>query len=224
MVLPELEKIRKKRNALGLSQEKLAKALDLGRVVINRIENRKPKKKKYSPSYDVVKSIFNYLEIREGEQMKRYKQAGEICVSPLVTVSSGETIANAKKKMGADGEITQLPVIVNGECVGLVTSNSILNKPPGAKLVKQVIESIPPIIAENMKVTEQVKALVTNSPCVLVSEKKSSKIKGIIVAWDLISTKGYNTWKKDKNWKKNGKYIFYRDITRSRIVKEVSRK
>ena len=55
-------------------------------------------------------------------------------------------------------------------------------------------------------------------------EKNSSKIKGIIVAWDLISTKGYNTWKKDKNWKKNGKYIFYRDITRSRIVKEVSRK
>ena len=216
MVLPELEKIRKKRNALGLSQEKLAKVLGLQRVVINRIENRNKNEntKKYSPSYDNVKKIFDHLEILEqqevGDAGLSVKLAGEVMVSPLVTVSLEESLESARKKMGSDGEITQLPVIVNGECVGLVTSNSILNKPPGAKLVKQVIESIPPIIAENMKVTEQVKALITNSPCVLVSEKNSSKIKGIIVAWDLISTKGYNTWKKDKNWKKNGKYIFYK--------------
>jgi len=216
VVLPELEKIRKKRNALGLSQEKLAKVLGLQRVVINRIENRNKNEntKKYSPSYDNVKKIFDHLEILEqqevGDAGLSVKLAGEVMVSPLVTVSLEESLESARKKMGSDGEITQLPVIVNGECVGLVTSNSILNKPPGAKLVKQVIESIPPIIAENMKVTEQVKALITNSPCVLVSEKKGSRIKGIIVAWDLISTKGYNTWKKDKNWKKNGKYIFYK--------------
>ena len=215
MVLPELEKIRKKRNALGLSQEKLADGVKLGRVVINRIENRNRNEntKKYSPSYDNVKKIFDRLEMLEQQEMDEGLPvilAGDVMVSPLVTVSLEESLESARKKMGSDGGITQLPVIVNGECVGLVTSNSILNKPPGAKLVKQVIESIPPIIAENMKVTEQVKALVTNSPCVLVSEKKSSKIKGIIVAWDLISTKGYNTWKKDKNWKKNGKYIFYK--------------
>ena len=216
MVLPELEKIRKKRNALGLSQEKLADGVKLGRVVINRIENRNRNEntKKYSPSYDNVKKIFDHLERLERQLEEDdgliVKLAGEVMVSPLVTVSLEESLESARKKMGSDGEITQLPVIVNGECVGLVTSNSILNKPPGAKLVEQVIESIPPIIAENMKVTEQVKALITNSPCVLVSEKKSSKIKGIIVAWDLISTKGYNTWKKDKNWKKNGKYIFYK--------------
>ena len=184
--------------------------------MINRIENRNKNEntKKYSPSYDNVKKIFDHLERLERQLEEDdgliVKLAGEVMVSPLVTVSLEESLESARKKMGSDGEITQLPVIVNGECVGLVTSNSILNKPPGAKLVKQVIESIPPIIAENMKVTEQVKALITNSPCVLVSEKKSSKIKGIIVAWDLISTKGYNTWKKDKNWKKNGKYIFYK--------------
>ena len=208
MVLPELEAIKKKRMALGLSQEKLATELTLSgvklsRVVINRIENRKPKKKKYSPSYDVVKSIFNHLEIREGEQMKRYKQAGEICVSPLVTVSSGETIANAKKKMGADGEITQLPVKNDkGDCIGLVTSNSILNKLPVAKYVKEVIVSRPPIIPENMFVNEQVKALLDDSPCILVSGKDTGKIKGIIVAWDLISKNNANTWKFNKKTKK----------------------
>ena len=216
MVLPDLEQIRKRRQALGLTQQKLADGAKVLRVVINRIENRNRNEntKKYSPSYDNVKKIFDNLERLEKQEVADYglpvKLAGEVMVSPLVTVSLEESLESARKKMGSDGEITQLPVIVNGECVGLVTSNSILNKPPGAKLVEQVIESIPPIIAENMKVTEQVKALITNSPCVLVSEKKSSKIKGIIVAWDLISTNGYNTWKKDKNCKKNGKYIFYK--------------
>ena len=76
MVLPELEAIKKKRKALGLTQEKLATELTLSgvklsRVVINRIENRKdaePKKKKYSPSYDVVKSIFDHLEKQQQEK------------------------------------------------------------------------------------------------------------------------------------------------------------
>ena len=149
MVLPELEKIRKKRNALGLSQEKLAKALGLGRVVINRIENRNKNEntKKYSPSYDNVKKIFDRLEMLEQQEMGDeglpVKLAGEVMVSPLVTVSLEESLESARKKMGSDGEITQLPVIVNGECVGLVTSNSILNKPPSdarankGSLVKQ---------------------------------------------------------------------------------------
>ncbi len=207
MVLPELEAIKKKRMALGLSQEKLATELTLSgvklsRVVINRIENRKPKKKKYSPSYDVVKSIFDYLEIQEGNEMKIHKQAGEICVSPLVTVSSGETIESAKKKMGTDGQITQLPVMNEKvECIGLVTSNSILNKSPGAKLVREVTEPRPPIISEDMYVTPQVKALLDDSPCILVSGIDTGKIKGIIVAWDLISKNRANTWKFNKKTK-----------------------
>ncbi len=207
MVLPELEAIKKKRMALGLSQEKLATELTLSgvklsRVVINRIENRKPKKKKYSPSYDVVKSIFDYLEIQEGNEMKIHKQAGEICVSPLVTVSSEETIESAKKKMGTDGQITQLPVMNEKvECIGLVTSNSILNKSPGAKLVREVTEPRPPIISEDMYVTPQVKALLDDSPCILVSGIDTGKIKGIIVAWDLISKNRANTWKFNKKTK-----------------------
>ena len=207
MVLPELEAIKKKRKALGLSQEKLAKEVrrpgeKLSRVVINRIENRKPKKKKYSPSYDVVKSIFDYLETAAGKEMKTHKQAGEICVSPLVTVSSGETIESAKKKMGKDGQITQLPVMDQKEnCIGLVTSNSILNKPPGAKYVKEITERRPPIIPEDMFVNQQVKALLDDSPCILVSDIDTGKIKGIIVAWDLISKNRANTWKFNKKTK-----------------------
>ena len=41
MVLPDLEQIRKRRQALGLTQQKLADGAKVLRVVINRIEKRK---------------------------------------------------------------------------------------------------------------------------------------------------------------------------------------
>ena len=45
MVLPELGQIRKRRQALGLTQQELADGSGVLRVVINQIENRKHKKK-----------------------------------------------------------------------------------------------------------------------------------------------------------------------------------
>ena len=44
MVLPDLEEIRKRRQALGLTQQELADGSGVLRVVINQIENRKHKK------------------------------------------------------------------------------------------------------------------------------------------------------------------------------------
>ena len=98
MVLPELEKIRKKRNALGLSQEKLATELTLSgvklsRVVINRIENRKPKKKKYSPSYDVVKSI---LQTSVDFGWKKTKTVDELRTKAFMTVRDAREIVKSE--------------------------------------------------------------------------------------------------------------------------------
>ena len=84
MVLPELGQIRKRRQALGLTQQKLADNINpkVLRVVINRIENRNRNEntKKYSPSYDHAKIIFDYLENEEIlKKMKHGKTAGKIC-------------------------------------------------------------------------------------------------------------------------------------------------
>ena len=87
--------------------------------------------------------------------------------------------------MGSNGEISQLPVVDNGECVGLITSNSILNN-ENAEMVKDAMVGKPTIIPEDMVVTQRIKELLVDSPCILVSDKKSSKLKGIIVAWDLL--------------------------------------
>ena len=188
MVLPKLEEIKKRRQALNLSQEYLARKARVTRVLISQIERNH-----HSPSYDTVDRIFTILETEENEVMKKGMTAGEICVprpgtikKQLVTVSSHNTIKTAESKMGSDGEISQLPVIDKGECIGLVTSQSILKKPPGAKIVKDAMISRPPTISEDTQITIQIKSLLDNSPCILVSDKKTGKIKGIIVAWDII--------------------------------------
>ena len=188
MVLPKLEEIKKRRQALNLSQEYLARKAGVTRVLISQIERNH-----HSPSYDTVDRIFTILENEEKDVMKKGMTAGEICVprpgttrKQLVTVSSHNTIKTAESKMGSDGEISQLPVIDKGECIGLVTSQSILKKPPGAKIVKDAMISRPPTISEDTQITIQIKSLLDNSPCILVSDKKTGKIKGIIVAWDII--------------------------------------
>ena len=191
MVLPKLEEIKKRRQALNLSQEYLARKAGVTRVLISQIERNH-----HSPSYDTVDRIFTILENEEKDVMKKGMTAGEICVprpgtirKQLVTVSSHNTIKTAESKMGSDGEISQLPVIDKGECIGLVTSQSILKKPPGAKIVKDAMISRPPTISEDTKITIQIKSLLDNSPCILVSDRKTGKIKGIIVAWDIIHKK-----------------------------------
>ena len=199
MVLPELGQIRKRRQALGLTQQKLSDGTKVSRVVINRIENRKKiknKKAMYSPSYDDVKRIFDYLEKEELDRaanMPSDKTAGEICNKngdmSLVTVTSSNTINTARDLMGDDGQITQLPVLESGECVGLITQKSMLDNPK-AKNVKDAMIDKPIVIPEDMKITPGlIELLVPPQSCILVSQHNSRKLKGVIVAWDLISKK-----------------------------------
>ena len=204
MVLPRLEEIRKKRKALDLKQREVAEGAGVSRVVINQIENRQTLKRKskkmYTPDYDIADRIFTFLQKQEDSKMKRGKRAGEICATGLKTVSSDDTIKKAKRRMGSNGEISQLPVVDNGECVGLITSNSILKNPNAVK-VEDAMEGRPTIINEDMVITEGIEALLSNTQsCILVSHRNSSKIMGIIVAWDLIPNKE----SMKHNWKRKG--------------------
>ena len=208
MVLPDLEEIRKRRQAVGLTQQELADGTGVLRVVINQIENRKNKKKMYCPSYDDVKGIFNYLGKKERDHVANVsseKTAGEICNwngdLDLKTVSSYNTIDTARDLMGDDGQITQLPVLGNGECVGLITQKSMLDNPK-AKSVKDAMIVKPVVIDEDMKITPGlIELLVPPQSCILVSQRNSSKLKGVIVAWDLIPKKKENM---KQEWKRKG--------------------
>ena len=64
-----------------------------------------------------------------------------------------------------------LPVIDNGVCVGLITIDSILNNMDAKKVEKAMTEIIPTIISEDIVITRQIRALIHDSSCVLVSER-----------------------------------------------------
>ena len=203
MLLPKLEEIRKIREGLDVTQKDLAKQVkvngkSVSRVLINMIE-----KKGHSPNYKIAEAIFETLHQIENNKENKGITAGQICVKDPVSVRPWYKVATAQKKMGPQGKYTHLPVLGDmEECVGLITSNSILKNPNAIK-VEDAMEGRPTIIDEDMVITQGIEVLLSNTQaCILVSHRNSSKIMGIIVAWDLIPKKLESMKKK---WDLKGK-------------------
>ena len=191
MLLPNLEEIRKIREAVNVTQKALAEQVKVNgkpvsRVLINMIEM-----KGHYPNYKIAEAIFARLDQIENNKKSKARTAEKICTKNLVTVRPYESVHTAEKKMGQKGKYTRLPVLGDmGECVGLITSNSIL-KNPTATTVKEAMESRPTIIDQDIVITQEIEALLYDTrSCILVSKRNSSLIMGIIEAWDLIPKKG----------------------------------
>ena len=201
MLLPKLEEIKKIRIQLGLTKTVLAKQLEKNKTKVSRMLLYMIEEKNHSPNYKIAEAIFKTLDQIENSMKNKGITAGEICARDLVTVRRNEKVITAKKRMGQQGEYTHLPVLNKGECVGLITSNSILKNPNAVK-VKNAMEGRPTIIDEDLVITEGIEALLSNTQsCILVSHRNSSKIMGIIVAWDLIPKKKENM---KQEWKRKG--------------------
>ena len=206
MVLPALAEIKMRREALGLTQKELAeevtnKVTHVSRVLINMIESRG-----HSPNYKIVEAIFMVLDLKESGYTGKKTTAGEICNGhgkfTLKKISSTQKLSDAKKMMGTDGQITQLPVIdrSTGECIGLITQLSMVGKPL-TTIVEEAMVGKPPTIDENMEITPGlIELLVPPQSCILVSQHNSRKLKGVIVAWDLIPKKE----SMKRRWKRKG--------------------
>jgi len=191
VLLPNLEEIRKIREAVDVTQKALAEQVKVNgkpvsRVLINMIEM-----KGHYPNYKIAEAIFARLDQIENRKKSKARTAEKICAKNLVTVRPYESVQTAEKKMGQKGKYTRLPVLGDmGECVGLITSNSIL-KNPTATTVKEAMESRPTIIDQDIVITQEIEALLYDTrSCILVSKRNSSSIMGIIEAWDLIPKKG----------------------------------
>ena len=199
MLLPKLEEIKKIRIQLGVTKTVLAKQLEKNKTKVSRMLLYMIEEKNHSPNYKIAEDIFGALHEIENNQKNKGITAGEICAKDLVTVRCNEKVITAKKRMGQQGKYTHLPVLdVTRECVGLITSNSILKNPNAVK-VEDAMEGRPTIINEDMVITEGIEALLSNTQsCILVSHRNSSKIMGIIVAWDLIPNKESmkHSWKR----------------------------
>jgi len=163
---------------LGLNQKQLAELCDIPTSLLNMIEKGKAK-----PSYDNLVKIFDVLDVKEKKLLGKLKTAEQICTKNIQNIKKNDLIEDAQKIMNKKA-FSQLPVYDYSECVGLITENSILeylSEHQGSfrnAKVKDAMETKPPIIDENYKITPRLLDLLYDSPCILV--EKNNKIIGII--------------------------------------------
>ena len=174
----EVERIGKLRKQLDLTQKQLANLAGVSQSLIAKIESGK-----IDPAYSKVMQILSALE---NEQNKGKKTAQQIMSVGLASVSPSDHISDAIKLM-KEKDISQLPVLEGGKCIGslsesdiveLVAAHADLKKP----LVREVMKESFPVIPANSLV-DVVASLLKHYSAVLV--EKDGRLSGIITKADL---------------------------------------
>ena len=182
-MLPKLEQIKERREALQLKQKQFAKMCGVKPNLLNMIERGSA-----NPSYKTWTKIENCLDKEEAKTQGKTKTAGEICISPFISVRQSDPINDAVQLMKKH-DFSQLPVMSGSNCVGVITDHLILiYEANGGSLVsskvKDAMDVSPPIIDEKTPITPQLLELLSNSSCLLVSYQ--NKVDGIITIIDAI--------------------------------------
>jgi predicted transcriptional regulator len=178
----EINEIKDIRKKLGLTQGQLAAKAGVSQSLIAKMEAGT-----LDPTYTNAKKIFNALdELSKHQELK----ASEIMNKKMVDVAPSEDVRSAIKKINKY-EISQIPVIDNGNVVGLVSETTIIAKMANEKdphkvldlKVTDVMQENPPIIAPTTGISV-VQSLLKIYPVILVSEK--GKIEGLITKSDML--------------------------------------
>jgi predicted transcriptional regulator len=184
--VPELSEIKKIREELGLSQRKLAKFCEIQPSYLNMLENNPHSK----PGYDVLVRIFKKLEEESQKGLDNLTTAGKICNKQLITANKNDFVEDIIKLMHSK-DISQIPVMDSKGCIGLVTESSFvkyLKENGKEKLVtarvKDALETPPPTVDVNEKVTNNLLVLLNDSRCLLVTDQ--GRMCGIITKMDAL--------------------------------------
>ena len=181
-MLPRIDSIKQIRLKIGITQKKLAEMTGVSTSMINQIESGRSQ-----PSYGTAKKIFENLSKLEGEASSH--TAGDFCSKEIVKLKPSNTLHDAIKKMH-ELSISQIPVFINSEVVGVVSEDGIVNhlvnmgeaELKKAKLA-DTMDTIPPIVDWETPANVLV-PLIRYSKCILVS--KRAKVVGIITASDTL--------------------------------------
>jgi predicted transcriptional regulator len=154
MLLPEIKEIEQRRIKMGFTIRLFVNTINnlggkeekdqLSPAWLNQVERGKIP----NPSYFKIKQIFDFLEC---EEMKKQITAEELCVphKKFKKISKSETtmefcklgtpildVHNIMTKYG----ISQMPVLENGYCLGMITSNTVFDLVFGSKLAKIYVD------------------------------------------------------------------------------------
>lgn len=166
-----LKKMREEKN---MTQERLAEAAGISQAHVAKIENEK-----VNPRLSTVNKIISVL--KSDDTLK----CNEFITKKLIHVKSKDSVNQAAKLMKTN-DISQLPVIDNGICVGSVSDKTIvrnLDRISSSTKVKEVMEGPFPTVNCGEEI-EVVKTLLEYHPAILVTDR--GKIVNILTKSDLL--------------------------------------
>lgn len=172
----EINEIKTIRKKFGLTQSELARKSGVSQSLIAKIEAGK-----IDPTYSKVKNIFNFFDsLREKHELK----AKDVMKHSLISVKPNDSIKDAIVKMKKHG-ISQMPVIAENKCIGLVSETTILDSilKKKANTVGGIMADAPPIVSENTSINI-VSELLRHIPLVVIACK--GKIKGVVTKSDIL--------------------------------------
>jgi len=172
----EISEIKNIRKRLGLTQTQLAHQANVSQSLIAKIESNK-----IDPTYSKVNQIFEVLNLLS---KKKELKAKDIMNKKLISVEPQTKIKDVISEMRRHG-ISQMPVIKNNNCVGLVSETILLeafNK-KNINNVEDIMGDSPPIIAKDTSI-DVISNLLKFYPIVIVSEK--GQLQGIITKSDIL--------------------------------------
>jgi predicted transcriptional regulator len=175
----DVERIGKMRRQLGLTQKQLATLAGVSQSLIAKIESGK-----IDPAYSKVMQIITALE---AEQNKGKKAVEQIMSAHISSVSPQDRLQKAVSLMRAK-DISQLPVLQDGRCVGSLSDSLIVDLISSRAgelksiLVGEVMAESYPVLPAGSLVDVAVQ-LLHHYRAVLV--EKNGKLAGIITRADV---------------------------------------
>lgn len=175
--LDEIKVIRKR---LGLTQGQLASYANVSQSMIAKIESGL-----LDPAYSKATSIFEALD---NLTKKQTAKISDIMLKKIISLKPDDSIGTAVLKMKKH-EISQLPVVLNGIILGLVSETVFLDALTSGMDINTNIEKImgdvPPTLSINADV-DAAANLLKYYPLILIQDK--GKLKGIVTKADIISS------------------------------------
>jgi len=176
----DIERIGKMRRQLGLTQKQLANLAGVSQSLIAKIESGN-----IDPAYSKVMQINEALsrELNKGK-----KSVEQIMSGKIVSVSPTDTLHKAASVMRAK-DISQLPVMEDGKCVGSLSDSLIVDllASCGTDIrmlsVRDTMRESFPVVPFN-SLADVAVDLLRHYSAVLVG--KEGKIVGIITKADLL--------------------------------------
>jgi predicted transcriptional regulator len=175
--MEDLNLIKKRRVALGVTQKELSKLCGVSQSMIAKVEAGRAE-----ASYTIAKKIFETLDSLAHAGEPKVK---DFMSRKVVFCDASEKIHEVVEKMNKGG-ISQLPVLKRGGLVGSISEGGLLenmDKLSDVTEVGDIMKDAPPVVSENTSRNSAI-SLLKEFPFIMVRDKKG--FSGLITKSDVL--------------------------------------